>query len=1050
MIRTLARRSTVAVLAGALALGGLTAAHALTVEPEEGNSIVGWGNGSFVDGAYPPWRVDIPSPDGSPFIDVAASSTRVTLAVTTEGRIVSDGTNNANVQEIPASLNDKTVVAIDASSLNAAAVTADGSVTAWGNSRGGFNGSPAALTGAESVAVGKMFALALKGDGTVFAWGASTSGVLDVPEGLSGVTAVSAGAEHALALKGDGTVVAWGEDGYGESSLPAELDGQTVISVAAGTNQSFALTEAGKVITWGRFGGTPAPSEYVDEQFVAIDVSSLQYCLGLTKAGQLIAWGGFSDSSLRDVPEELQGAPIVAIAAGTEHHAVIVNAEPDVEFEVSAKPVISGTPKVGETLTATPAEFTLEPASTTGQWLADDAPIADATATTLELTEAQLEKQITFRTTGVSGTTSLDSDSDPVGPVTAADPAPAFELTDKPVISGTAKVGETLTATPAKFTVEPDVATGQWYADGERIPRAGANTFVLTADQLGKKITFTTTAIKDSTNVLISNSDPVGPVTAADPEPEFEVSAKPVISGTPQVGETLTATPAEFTVEPDVATGQWYADGERIPRAGANTFVLTADQLGKEITFTTTAIKDSTDVLISNSDPAGPVVAADPEPELAVISAPVISGTPKVGETLTGAPATFAGDPTSVANQWFAGGDPIADATGASLELTEAMLAKNITFKSVATRGDDTAESVSEAFGPVQAADIPLGVSEQANVDGTAKQGETLTGTPAEFTGDPDSVDNQWLADGVAISGATGNSLALTEAHVGKNITFRSTATRGDDNLESVSEAAGPVLALLTVAEEARIAGTAKAGETLTGTQAEFIGGPTLIKNQWLIDGVAIDGATGTTLILTEAHVGKKITFRSTATRGDESAVSVSDVTAAVVAADPAPDPDPVPDPGEEPPAEEPGAANMQDKIDALPGGVIQPGDEITIVVGEEFAGEEVSVWLYSTPLNLGAHTVKANGRLVLTIPANVELGKHRIAVYDVDGDLIGWKNVTIGTSNSAGAGTVPVSGRGAQLPDTGADAPMMLVPLGLLMLVAGGTALVVARRRMS
>lgn len=69
---------------------------------------------------------------------------------------------------------------------------------------------------------------------------------------------------------------------------------------------------------------------------------------------------------------------------------------------------------------------------------------------------------------------------------------------------------------------------------------------------------------------------------------------------------------------------------------------------------------------------------------------------------------------------------------------------------------------------------------------GTAKQGQTLTGTPATFSGGPE-VTHEWLANGTPIAGATGTTLTLGTAQVGKKISFRSIATKGAETLTSDS-----------------------------------------------------------------------------------------------------------------------------------------------------------------------------------------------------------------------------------------------------------------------
>lgn len=195
------------------------------------------------------------------------------------------------------------------------------------------------------------------------------------------------------------------------------------------------------------------------------------------------------------------------------------------------------------------------------------------------------------------------------------------------------------------------------------------------------------------------------------------------------------------------------------------------------------------------ADGAYAVVTAEATAPLEVTTAPSIAGTPQVGQTLTGTPAVFNDGTATVANQWKANGTAIDGATGTTLALTAAQQGQTITFESTATRGSDTLASASAAVGPVTAAQAPLAVTTAPSISGTAQVGKTLTGTPAAFNDGSATVTNQWKANGVAISGATGTTLALTSAQLSKSITFESTATRGADTLTSASAARGPVTA---------------------------------------------------------------------------------------------------------------------------------------------------------------------------------------------------------------------------------------------------------------
>ncbi|MEJ3404305.1 endo-1,4-beta-xylanase [Rathayibacter sp. YIM 133350] len=116
-----------------------------------------------------------------------------------------------------------------------------------------------------------------------------------------------------------------------------------------------------------------------------------------------------------------------------------------------------------------------------------------------------------------------------------------------------------------------------------------------------------------------------------------------------------------------------------------------------------------------------------------------------------------------------------------------------------------------------------------------------------------------------------------------------------------------------------------------------------------------------------------------------------------------------------------------------------RPGETITVGAGADTAGTQLEVWLYSTPRHLNTATADAAGRISATIPLDVALGAHRIAVYAADGTLIGWGDLRIVAAPTAG----PAGG----LAGTGADVGVALVLL-VLLLGAGSAVFVTGRRR--
>lgn len=164
----------------------------------------------------------------------------------------------------------------------------------------------------------------------------------------------------------------------------------------------------------------------------------------------------------------------------------------------------------------------------------------------------------------------------------------------------------------------------------------------------------------------------------------------------------------------------------------------------------------------------GAIVGA-PLVDVTETAKPTIAGTAKVGSTLTGTPATFAGPPDSITNRWFANGVPIEGAVGAAstYTLTAAEVGKTITFRSTATRVEDAVslESTSTPVGPVAAPDPPPAIASTTAVAASASTygaAGTATVTVGNAGGRP-------VAGTVTLSGA---GAAQTAAVVGGKATF--------------------------------------------------------------------------------------------------------------------------------------------------------------------------------------------------------------------------------------------------------------------------------------
>ena len=227
--------------------------------------------------------------------------------------------------------------------------------------------------------------------------------------------------------------------------------------------------------------------------------------------------------------------------------AVVNNTPPPANTPAEGQPTISGTAQVGETLTANTDGIEdddgLSNAVFTYQWMSNEGDISDATGASYKLAADDKGKAIKVK---VSFTDDEGFKEELTSAATAAvAPKPNSPATGAPTISGTAQVGETLTAE----TQDIEDADGlnnvefshQWIAnDGTtdaEIQGATDDSYTLVADDAGNFIKVQVSFTDDANNPEELTSAPTAAVAA---KPNTPATGRPTISGTAQVGETLT------------------------------------------------------------------------------------------------------------------------------------------------------------------------------------------------------------------------------------------------------------------------------------------------------------------------------------------------------------------------------------------------------------------------------------------------------------------------------------------------------------------------------
>ena len=503
-------------------------------------------------------------------------------------------------------------------------------------------------------------------------------------------------------------------------------------------------------------------------------------------------------------------------------------------FAATGKPAISGTAQVGETLTAAigniadtdglPATF---PDDYTFQWLrrdgGTDSPITGATASTYTLTAADLGKTIKVQT-------SFTDDGDTAeGPFTSAATVAVLAA------AGACPTdNDWCTTLTVEFRQQSPSVQYYGYADsislgalddsainyGGRRWRiyalyitddAGTRTIKVDfpiADgflprgsvfNLGGQDFTATAAAEDATQGIYNWPVPAAmawidgqAVTVSVELANFAATGEPTISGTAQVGETLTAgigdiadtdgLPATF---PGDYTFQWLrvdADGmsnETDIGAGAVTYTPVAADVGKKVKVTVSFTDDggTGEARTSNAYPSSGTITAEPLPALSFVSNEVT-----VDEDAGTATLTVELDPASTGTVTvdFATRDRLGDAiagedyTATSGTLTFAATETSKTIN-VPITDDDAYENALEVF----------------YVDLSNPTGATLPDPPSAGIGinSEEAVPTASLADVTVDEGAGTMTLILRLSHpshediayVTRVVDVTGTATAGDD-----------------------------------------------------------------------------------------------------------------------------------------------------------------------------------------------------------------------------------------------------------------------------
>ena len=503
-------------------------------------------------------------------------------------------------------------------------------------------------------------------------------------------------------------------------------------------------------------------------------------------------------------------------------------------------PTISGTTTVGETITADTSGISdadgLTSVSYTYQWISNDgtadSDIQDATSSSYTLVSGDvgntIKVKVSFTDDNGNEETLTSAATAEVEQATAQHSSGNSEATGSPRISGTAKVGQTLTADTSGIG-DTDGLTSvsyryQWVrndgtTDADIQNATGASYTLVDADEgntIKVKVSFEDDDGNDETLTSAATTAVIAANTSA--------TGAPTISGTVQVDQTLTADTSGIG-DADGLTNvsysyQWSAnDGSSdsdVQDATSSSYTLVSGDVGKTIKVKVAFTDDAQNQETRTSAATAAVAAAALTPLTASIHS---EPAPHDGQaaftfelrfsenlesfsyktlrdhafTVTGGEVVNARRLERPANvRWGISVRPSGNA--------------DVTVSLPATTDCDSQGAICTGDGRKLASALEVTVSVQnfaatgaPAITGTARVGETLT---ASTTGISDSnglatavFGYQWLAAGAEISSATGSGYTLVAADEGKAIKVRVSFTDDAGNAETLTSTATSAVA---------------------------------------------------------------------------------------------------------------------------------------------------------------------------------------------------------------------------------------------------------------
>ena len=589
-----------------------------------------------------------------------------------------------------------------------------------------------------------------------------------------------------------------------DTRIPTAGEGNLNVTVtvvaAAPTGGSASISgtaQENDTLTANTSGWSPTPSSYTYEwqdcnsgctDISGASTTSGTYMLGSTDVGDTI-----------QVIVTAHNAGGTGIATSDQTVTVLIAAPVN-----TVLPTISGTAQQGNLLTGAKGSWDYSPTSYDYQWLSctpsNVCSDVGTNSTTYTPVAADIGNTIELEVTAHNNGGHAAATSAATAAVLIAAPV----NTVLPTIGGTPQQNATLSASTGSWENSPSY-TYQWErcnSSCSDITGATASSYVVSTEDVGYALEVEVTATNPGGAVTVTSDSTATVLTAAPAN-----DGLPLIIGTAQAGNTLSATEGNWLNSPTSYADQWLqcdatgASCSPISGAQASSYIPTDADVGHTLSVVVTATNAGGDASVT-SPPSAIVSIGVP----ANSEGPTISGTARQGQTLATDGGSWTNSPTAFAYQWLQ-----CDATGAGCtEISGAQasgyvpgagdVGHTLRVAVVATNSSGNASATSAQSAVVLIA--PPANTAVPGVAGSAVQAQPLSASTGRWANSPTIYTYQWLqcdatgASCTAIPGAMASSYVPVAGDAGHALRVTVTATNASGTVSATSFPTEAVAAL--------------------------------------------------------------------------------------------------------------------------------------------------------------------------------------------------------------------------------------------------------------